>query len=70
MASQLASTTVAATSPRRSSKRRAPPERTRTPSPHKTWDFGEMFRNQVLNLSEDRIAVIQAVFERRSMRSY
>jgi SAM-dependent methyltransferase len=27
-------------------------------------DFGEMFRNQVLNLSEDRIAVIQGVFER------
>jgi ubiquinone/menaquinone biosynthesis C-methylase UbiE len=27
-------------------------------------DFGEMFRNQVLNLGEDRIAVIQAVFER------
>jgi ubiquinone/menaquinone biosynthesis C-methylase UbiE len=27
-------------------------------------DFGEMLRNQVLNLSEDRIAVIQAAFER------
>jgi hypothetical protein len=27
-------------------------------------DFGEMFRNQVLNLSEGRISVIQAVFER------
>jgi hypothetical protein len=27
-------------------------------------DFGEMFRNLVLNLSEDRIAVIQGVFER------
>ena len=27
-------------------------------------DFGEMFRNQVLNLSERRIPVIQAVFER------
>jgi len=27
-------------------------------------DFGEMFRNQVLNLSENRIAVVQAVFER------
>jgi ubiquinone/menaquinone biosynthesis C-methylase UbiE len=27
-------------------------------------DFGEMFRNQVLNLGEGRISVIQAVFER------
>jgi ubiquinone/menaquinone biosynthesis C-methylase UbiE len=27
-------------------------------------DFGEMFRNQVLNLGESRISVIQAVFER------
>jgi hypothetical protein len=27
-------------------------------------DLGEMIRNQVLNLSEDRIAVIQAVFDR------
>jgi hypothetical protein len=27
-------------------------------------DFGEMFRNQVLNLSENRIAVIQAVLNR------
>jgi ubiquinone/menaquinone biosynthesis C-methylase UbiE len=27
-------------------------------------DFGEMFRNQVLNLSEGRISAIQAVFER------
>jgi ubiquinone/menaquinone biosynthesis C-methylase UbiE len=26
-------------------------------------DFGEMFRNQVLNLSEEHIAVIQAAFE-------
>jgi hypothetical protein len=26
------------------------------------YDFGEMFRNQVLNLSEDRIAVIQGLF--------
>ncbi len=28
-------------------------------------DFGSMFRNQVRNLEEDRITVIQAVFERR-----
>jgi ubiquinone/menaquinone biosynthesis C-methylase UbiE len=27
-------------------------------------DFGQMFRNQVLNLSENRIAVIQAVLDR------
>lgn len=27
-------------------------------------DFGEMFRNQALNLSENRIVVIQAVFEK------
>lgn len=27
-------------------------------------DFGEMFRNQVLNLQEARISVIQAVFEK------
>jgi hypothetical protein len=27
-------------------------------------DFGEMLRNQVLNPSENRISVIQAVFER------
>jgi MPBQ/MSBQ methyltransferase len=27
-------------------------------------DFGEMFRNQLLNLGEGRISVIQAVFER------
>lgn len=28
-------------------------------------DFGEMFRNQVLNLQEGRIVVIQAVFEKQ-----
>ncbi len=27
-------------------------------------DFGELFRNQVLNLSENRIAVVQGLFER------
>jgi hypothetical protein len=27
-------------------------------------DFSEMLHNQVLNLSEDRISVVQAVFER------
>ena len=27
-------------------------------------DVGEMFRNQVLNLSEGRISVVQGVFEK------
>ncbi len=44
----------------------ATPQRTPLLGPHLVFrhDFGEMFRNQVLNLCEDRIAVIQGLFER------